>query len=144
MPKEDTQFGKGQSGNPAGRPKGSRNRVAAALELVFDDAAEKVAAKAIEMALEGDSQAMRMCLDRMVPPRRDRPVTFALPPIETAADITSASRALLEAVAAGDLTPSEAADIGKSLDVHARAIEIHDHGQRLAAIEAKLLQPIRA
>ncbi|RYF12763.1 MAG: hypothetical protein EOO77_16920 [Oxalobacteraceae bacterium] len=60
------------------------------------------------------------------------------------ADITVASRALLEAVAAGDLTPSEATGIGKSLDVHARAIEVHNHGQRLAAIEAKLLQPTRA
>jgi len=140
MPKEDTQFGKGQSGNPAGRPKGSRSRATQALEAIFDGEAEAITRKAIEMALGGDPAVMRMCLDRLVPPRRDRPVTFDLPPIDTAADITVASRTLLEAVAAGDLTPSEAADIGKSLDVHARAIEIHDHGQRLAAIEAKLLQ----
>src|SRR4051812_40575112 len=122
-------FQPGQSGNPAGRPKGSPSRATLALEAIFDGEAEALTPKGIELALEGDPQALRMCMDRLVPPRRDRPVTFDLPPIESAADITSASRALLEAVAAGDLTPSEAADIGKSLDVHARAIEVHDHGQ---------------
>jgi hypothetical protein len=137
-------FQPGHSGNPAGRPKGSLSRATQVLEAIFDREAEAITRKAIEMALEGDPAVMRMCLDRLVPPRRDRPVTFVLPPIDSAADITVASRALLEAVAAGDLTTSEAADIGKSLDVHARAIEIHDHGQRLATIEAKLLQATRA
>lgn len=137
-------FQPGKSGNLAGRPKGSRSRATLALEAIFDGEAEAITRKAIEMALEGDPAVMRMCLDRLVPPRRDRPVTFDLPSIDTAADITVVSRALLEAVAVGDLTPSKAADIGKSLDVHARAIEIHDHGQRLAAIAAKLLQPTEA
>lgn len=140
MPSADTQFGKGRSGNPAGRPKGSRNRVAAALDLVFDNAAEKVAAKAIEMALEGDQQALRMCLDRLVPPRKDRPVTFDLPPIEKTADLPKATSAILHAMAAGELTPAEAADVSKSVDVHVRAIEVHDLHERLARIEERGLQ----
>jgi hypothetical protein len=56
MPSEDTHFGPGQSGNPAGRPKGSRNRSTLALEAIFEGEAEKLSRRAIEMALEGDAR----------------------------------------------------------------------------------------
>ena len=140
MSERSTKFEKGRSGNPAGRPKGSRNRVAAALDLVFDQSAEKVAAKAIEMALGGDAQALRMCLDRLVPPRKDRPIAFDLPPIEVTADLPKATGAILRAMAAGELTPAEAADVSKSVDVHVRAIEAHDLHERLTRIEERGLQ----
>lgn len=135
MPKEDTQFGKGQSGNPAGRPKGARSRATQALEAIFEGEAEAITRKVIELALEGDTQALRMCLDRLAPPRRDRPVTFELPAIETAADLSRATNALLQAVAVGDLTPAEAADISKSVDAHVRAIQATDLNERLLRIE---------
>jgi hypothetical protein len=56
MPSEDTHFEPGQSGNPAGRPKGSRNRSTLALEAIFEGEAEKLSRRAIEMALEGDAR----------------------------------------------------------------------------------------
>lgn len=77
-----------------------------------------------------------MCLDRLIPVRRDRPVLFDLPSIETTADLPKATNALLQAVASGDLTPSEAADIGKSVDAHVRAIEATDLHERLLRLEA--------
>jgi hypothetical protein len=76
-----------------------------------------------------------MCLDRLAPPRKDRPVTFELPAIETAADLSRATNALLQAVATGDLTPAEAADISKSIDAHVRAIQATDLNERLLRIE---------
>lgn len=135
MAGEGKPFEKGQSGNPAGRPPGSRSRATRALEAIFDGEGEAITRKAIELALEGDPAVLRMCLDRLVPPRRDRPVTFELPEIKAASDLTQATNALLQAVAAGDLTPSEAADIGKAVDAHVRAIEAVDLHQRLLRIE---------
>ncbi|KQQ39152.1 hypothetical protein ASF58_22945 [Methylobacterium sp. Leaf125] len=128
-------FQPGQSGNPAGRPKGARSKAMQALDAILDGEAEAITRRVIELAKEGDTQALRMCLDRLVPQRRDRPVTFELPAIETTADLTRATNAMLQAVAAGELTPSEAADIGKTVDAHVRAIEAVDLHQRLLRIE---------
>jgi phage terminase small subunit len=66
---------------------------------------------------------------------RGRPVTFALPPIETATDISAAMGAVTAAMSRGELTPAEAQDIAAVLETHRRAIETGDHEKRLAAIE---------
>ena len=76
------------------------------IEELLDGEADKITRKAIDLALSGDTVALRLCLDRLAPPRRDRPVPFALPKLEAAADAVTASAALVEAVASGDLTPS--------------------------------------
>ena len=123
---QDTRFKPGQSGNPNGRPAGSRHKATLAIEALLDGEAEKLTRKAVEMALAGDTVALRLCLDRLAPVRKDRRVMFALPPIETPADIVKASGALLEAVASGELTPSEAAELGKLVEAHVRAIEVTD------------------
>jgi hypothetical protein len=72
--------------------------------------AEALSRKAVELALKGDVAALRLCLDRIVPARKDRPVCFALPNLKESKDAVKASAAIVEAVAAGDLTPSEAAE----------------------------------
>jgi hypothetical protein len=137
MPSEDTHFGPGQSGNHAGRPKGSRNRSTLALEAIFEGEAEKLSRRAIEMALEGDGPAMKLCLDRLLSPHRDRSITFDLPAIETAEDLPRATEAMLRAVASGEITPSEAADIGKAVSAHIEAITAADLHKRLAALEGQ-------
>lgn len=129
------RFPKGQSGNPKGRPQGSRNKVSLAIDALLDGDAEKITRKAIEMALAGDTVALRLCLDRLAPARKDRPVLFRLPPIATTADVVKASAALLEAVAAGELTPSEAAELGKLVEAHVRAVEVVEIQERLARLE---------
>ncbi|WP_424753338.1 DUF5681 domain-containing protein [Methylobacterium sp.] len=140
MTERKSRFEKGKSGNPAGRPKGSRNKSMLALDAILAGEAEAITRKAIELALEGDTQALRMCMDRLMPARKDRPVQFDLPVIETTADLPKATHALLQAVAAGELTPSEAADISKSVDAHVRAIEATDLHERLARLE-EMTQP---
>ncbi|WP_407530124.1 DUF5681 domain-containing protein [Methylobacterium oryzisoli] len=136
MPVSGKPFEKGRSGNPGGRPKGSRSKATLALEAIFQGEAEEISRKAIELAKSGDTVALRLCLERLLPPRKDRPVPFALPPIETTADLTKATAALLEAVANGELTPSEAAELGKLVDAHVRAIEVTDLHDRLTRLEA--------
>ncbi|MCJ2136618.1 DUF5681 domain-containing protein, partial [Methylobacterium sp. J-026] len=124
-----------QSGNPGGRPKGARNRSTEALETILDGESEALTRKAIEMALEGDTVALRMCLDRLMPVRKDRPITFTLPEIESPADLTKATRALMQGVADGEITPSEAAELSKLVEAHVKAVEVRDVATRLAALE---------
>ena len=80
-------FQKGESGNPAGRPRGARNRTTVLLENLLAEDGEAIARKAIELAKAGETAALRMCLDRLVPVRKDEPVVFDLPPLDTAADV---------------------------------------------------------
>src|SRR3954451_22474122 len=92
------RFQKGASGNPNGRPKGSRNVATLACEALLDGQAEALTQKAIEMALEGDVVAMKLCLERIYPPRKDRPVTFPLPQITNPHDAAKIAAAVAQAV----------------------------------------------
>lgn len=135
--KQGGRFRKGQSGNPAGKPKGARHKTTMAVDALLDGEAAKLTRKAVDMALAGDTVALRLCLDRIAPVRKDRPVTFTLPPITTTADVVKASAALLAAVSTGELTPSEAAELGKLVEAHVRAIEASEIEERLRRLEEK-------
>ena len=128
-------FPKGQSGNPDGRPKGSRNATTIALETLLDGQATALTQKAIDLALAGDMAAIRLCLDRILPPRKDRPVTFALPPIESAQDAAATVSAVLAAVAAGEITPADAGEISKLIEAYVRAFETAELAERLERLE---------
>lgn len=130
-----TRFQPGQSGNPNGRPKGSRNVSALALEALLDGEAEALTRKAVDLALAGDIAALRLCLDRILPPRKDRPVSFEMVPINNADDARVASAALLGAAAAGSLTPSEASEVGRLIDVYVRSFELSEVQKRLDKLE---------
>ena len=133
-------FSKGASGNPSGRPAGARNKATVAMEKLLDDEAETLTRKAIEMAKAGDGPALRLCMDRLLPARRDRHVTFALPSIETAADAAKAAGALLLAVSAGEITPQEAAELGKLIEGYVKALEASEFEERLARLEQRTTQ----
>ncbi len=135
-------FEKGQSGNPAGRPAGSRNKVSLLLEEMLQGEAEEITRKLIAKAKVGDPGALRLCLDRLVAPRKGRPVLFALPKLETAADAAAASLALVEAVAVGDLTPYEAAQLASVIETFTSSLQSGDLEQRLARLEA-ILVPVK-
>src|SRR5499433_4449157 len=77
------QFQKGQSGNPAGRPRGSRNKTTVLMQNLLEGEAEEIARKAIEMAKAGDMAAIRVCMDRLAPARRGAAISCELPPVET-------------------------------------------------------------
>jgi hypothetical protein len=135
VPKQLTPFRPGRSGNPSGRPKGARNRATLAMEALLDGEAEELTRKAIELAKCGDMGALRLCMDRLLPARRDRAVNFALPKLETPADAVKANAALVEAVAEGELTPSEAAELAKLVEGFTRTVDLHDIQARLDKLE---------
>lgn len=133
----DGRFETGVSGNPDGRPRGARNRTTLAIEALMEGQAEALTQKAIAMALAGDGPALRLCLDRLAPARRDGPVSLALPPVRTAEDAVAASAAVLEAVAAGDVTPDEAGRVMALLTAHRSIVETGDLERRVAELEGK-------
>jgi hypothetical protein len=135
--KQDTRFRPGESGNPAGKPKGARHKTTIACDALLAGEAEAITRKAIELARNGDGPALRLCMDRIAPARKDRPVPFTLPTLETAADAKTAAAAIVRAVAEGDLTPSEAAELSKVLDNFTRLVEATDVQARLEALERK-------
>ncbi|MES1936629.1 hypothetical protein [Salinisphaera hydrothermalis] len=132
--KANGQFAKG---NP-GKPKGTRNRATRACENVIRGHARELTDKAVELALAGDPQALRMCLDRLVPVVRERPAEVDLPAINTARDVPKALAAILENAADGTLTPTEARTLAAVVGETGKAIEVAELEERLAAIEATL------
>ena len=129
------RFRKGRSGNPAGRPRGARNATTMAAEALLQGEAEKLTRKAIDMALAGDTVALKLCLERIYPARKDRPVAFPLPPISSARDAADIAAAVAQAVAAGQLTPSEAAELGKVIEIYVKAYQTAELDDRTARVE---------
>lgn len=135
--KQGGRFAPGVSGNPDGRPAGARHKTTRAIEALLDKEHEALTRKAIEKALEGDMIALRLCLDRLAPPRKDAPVSIALPAVRSAADAVEASAAILASVAAGEITPDEAGRVMALLTAHKSIVEAGDHEARIAALEAR-------
>jgi Family of unknown function (DUF5681) len=129
------RFQKGKSGNPEGRPKGTRNATTLALEILLDGQATALTQKAIDLALDGDMAAIRLCLDRILPPRKDRPVTFTLPPINSAQDAAATVSAVLAAVASGEITPADAGGISRLIESYVKAFETAELAERLGRLE---------
>lgn len=121
-------------GNP-GKPRGTRHRATRAVLNLLDGEAEALTRKAVTMALEGDTAALRLCLERIAPPRKDSPVAFTLPPMRGAQDAAQAAAAIVEAVALGELTPTEGAHVMGLVDAYRRTLEITEIEARVAALE---------
>jgi len=118
-----------------GRPPGSRNKANAAFDEVLGKNGRAILTKLVVQAIQGDSTAMRLCVERLLPARRQAPVKFKLPRIATAEDVSNAVEHLLQAVARGQLTPLEGQTIGAVLDVRRRAIETQEIERRLRTLE---------
>jgi hypothetical protein len=120
-----------------------RKQATLAVAALMNGEAEELTRKAIELAKGGDLAALRLCMDRLLPPRKDRPVSLDLPMIESARDMPKAISALLGAVAAGELAPSDAAEVTKLLDAYGRAVEINELAERIDNLEKMAERPWR-
>lgn len=136
----NTVRGRFAAGN-SGKPLGARHKVTRAVEALLEGQHEALTQAAITKALEGDGVALRLCLDRIAPPRRDAPISMSLPPVTSAADAVVASSALLDAVAAGEVTPGEAGPVMALLVAHKGIVEAGDLERRIAALEEKGTTP---
>jgi len=115
-----TMFGKGQSGNPEGRPPGIRDKRTAMRDLLLPHAPELVA-KVVEMVKEGNAAALRICLDRLIPPAKAKDDPMSLPTLTDS--LADNSRAVIKALGEGELTPDEAATVLQALSSQARIID---------------------
>ena len=129
-----TTDGRFTTGN-AGRPKGSRHKATQAVLALLEGQAQALTQRAVELALAGDTTALRLCIERLAPPRRDAPVEFTLPPMENAHDAAQAAGAVLTAVSLGDLTPTEGTQVMALVDSYRRTLEITELETRMAAFE---------
>jgi hypothetical protein len=128
-------FRKGRSGNPAGKPKGTRHRATMAVQSLLEGEAEALTRKCIELAKAGDTTALRLCMERLAPAMKSRAVQLPMPAIETADDVLQAQAATIRVMAAGKITPDEAATIAGVLDAKRKAIETVQLEGRVAKLE---------
>ena len=126
--------GRFTAGNP-GRPPGARHKATRAALALLEGEAEGLTRRAVELALDGDTTALRLCLERIAPAKKDAPVQFDLPPMQSAADAAKAAGAVLDAVAMGDLTPTEGAHIMGLVETYRRTLETTELESRVAALE---------
>ena len=127
----DGRFGKGN----AGRPRGARNKATQAVEVLLEGEAEGLTRKAVELALGGDVTALKLCLDRIAPPRKDRPICIDLPQASNAQETVALSEAILRQVAQGELTPLEAQPVMAMVEQYRRIMETAELEQRISELE---------
>lgn len=129
------RFLPGRSGNLAGKPKGCLARATRAARLLLAGESEALTRTAVQLALTGDRMALRLCLERILGPCRERAVEFAMPKIAGADDVAPAMAALAEATAEGLVTPREATELSRIVDAYVRAIDMTEIDRRLTALE---------
>jgi len=126
------QFQKGQSGNPSGRPRGALNRATVLAQELLAARVESIAGKLIELAEGGDMRAIRVCMERLMPVIKHQPIAVELPPT---AESVEAAASIAAAVAAGELTATEAAELAKVVDTYVGALACRGFDERLSKLE---------
>ena len=129
------RFRKGKSGNPKGRPPGSRNAMSRLAEGLLDGEAHAIMRTVIDRAKKGDPAALRLCVERLLPARRERIVTIDLPPINCPADAKRALASIIAAVGRGDLSASEGNQFSEMIDAYVRACGATELADRLDEVK---------
>ncbi len=129
-------FRPGQSGNPAGRPRGSRNRRTVIVEKLLDDSAGALTTAAITQATGGDPAALRACMDRVAPRPRHRALDFDLPGLAALSDTPVAISAIAQGLAHGELDLDEAAALLRAVREFTLALAAVARDRRMAAAAA--------
>ena len=139
LQKQDTRFKPGQSGNPQGKPKGTRHKATQAALALAEGQLSEIVQTLIDAALSGDTSAAKIILDKCIPNKRESPLPeLTLPQVTTAADLPALTQAILHAVGDGQITPAEATALASLAGSHGKSIEIAEIEQRLQALEASL------
>jgi hypothetical protein len=130
-----TLWKKGQSGNPHGMRPGSRHKATVFAEHLLKGQCEGLVKKTIELGLAGDTSALKLCLDRLLPAIRTRPIQFKLPALRTVSDALSAMTLIIGGAAKGEILADEAETLTGMVTGFIEALKINDLEERLAALE---------
>ena len=130
-------FQPGQSGNPSGRPQGSRNKATLIAEQLIDGQAEELVKMCISMAKKGDTTAMKIMMNRLIPPRRDRSIQLALPDVKTPKDVLNVIGTVIKSIGDGKLDADQAKTLAGILEVQRKSIETVEIEERLLALERR-------
>lgn len=131
------RFQKGQSGNPKGKPRGTRNKATLAAERLLQGELEEICRKLIEQAKEGNTQAIKLVLDRILPPKKNPTVSIKLPKLNSPSDALKAIASITLAVANGELSPAEGETLSGIVGTYVKALEASDFETRLNSLEGK-------
>ena len=130
-------FKPGTSGNPRGKPAGTRSKSTQLLLSLMEGDASAITKAVIDAAIGGDLMAAKIILDRLIPPAKERPINVDLPGTTDAAGVSAAQSAILQAAACGELLPGEAATLSAIVESKRRAIETQELSDRIALLEGK-------
>lgn len=133
---QSMRFKKGESGNPAGRPKGIADR-RVKLRETLEQRAPDLIGKLIELALDGDTQALKICVDRCLPVTKSRDEPIEVSGLCDAQSLADQGREVVKHLGNGTLTPSEASAILGALASNAKLIETDELTRRIEALEAR-------
>ena len=130
------RFQKGQSGNPAGRRRGVPNKVSRKVMERIAEHKDELLDVVVAKALDGDTAALKLCLERLCPPQREHPLpTIKLPDIGKPEDLPKATQALMQAAASGSMTPSALAAMTAVVKAHVDAVQTADLAERIRRLE---------
>jgi hypothetical protein len=119
-----------------GRPKGSRNKTALAAQQLLDEYGEALTRKCVLQALQGDKHAMRLCMERVLPVRREAAVRLKLPPVATARGVAAAEQEVVHNIASGRITPGEGEKTVNVLERLRKSIETDELLARIEKVES--------
>jgi hypothetical protein len=105
------------------------------MQELLDGEGQLLLRKAVDLALEGDKIALRLCLERLLPPARERRIYLNVRKLERATDIARALGALLDSVACGNITPAEGHDLATLLEIQRKALEMAELEPRITRLE---------
>jgi hypothetical protein len=108
------------------------------MESLLEGEAEQLTRKAIELALGGDITALRLCLERLIPPRKDRPIHLVLPPIENVQQISVAMARVSTAIGEGEITPIEGEVLSNILAAHKDVLVTAGLERRMDELEQRM------
>lgn len=129
------KFIKGQSGNPNGRPKGALNKSTLAIKNLFEGESEQIGRKAIEMAKNGEMQAIKLIIDRIYAPKKENSLNLDISKVSNSTSLINAGNDILLAISNGNITISEGKELFSILESMRKNIEIEDLEKRLEILE---------
>lgn len=129
-------LGRFRAGN-SGRPKGSRNKASIIASKLLRGESGALARKAVELALQGDVQALRLAMQHILPPIRSQSERVRVPGLREASTPSEQARAIVAAAARGAIGPDTASQLLGAMADAAKICEIDELSARIAALEAR-------